>query len=222
MSIHLPQLDLLSMFLLGLFGTGHCLGMCGPLVIAFPARVGKFSAHLWYHAGRVSTYTLIGVVLGALGGALGRVGVVVHLQVVFAAVAAVFLLLFGLERLGLLKVPKILEVASPIRIPGYGAARRASESGRPVGMFPLGLVMGFLPCGLSYAAFIRALPAGGAFEGGLLVLVFGVATTPGLLLLGTAASQFMRRYRALADILAGMLMIAMAVDLGADVLQALF
>ncbi len=222
MAAALPQLDIVSMILLGLFGTGHCLGMCGPLVIAFPARVGKLSAHLWYHLGRVGTYTLVGAILGGLGGALSRMGAVVHLQVILAALAAVFLLLLGLERIALLRAPKGLEIASPTKIPGYAAARRASDSGRPIGMLPLGLIMGFLPCGLSYAAFIRALPAGGAVEGGLLVLVFGAATMPGLLLLGTAASQVMRKHRALADILAGMLMIAMAVDLGADVLQAVF
>ncbi len=216
------QVDVLSMVLLGLFGTGHCLGMCGPLVVAFPARTGAFSAHIWYHLGRVGAYTLVGAALGVIGGVLDSVGAVVRFQVILAAVAAVFLLVFGLERLGLVRTPRQLAVASPLKVPGYRAARRASQSGRPIGMLPLGFVMGFLPCGLSYAAFTRALPAGSGLAGALLVLAFGLATVPGLLILGTVASKFLAKYRVLADLLAGLLMIAMAVELAADVVQSMF
>lgn len=221
MDLNLATYDLVSMGLLGLLGTGHCLGMCGPLVVAFPSRVGSFAAHLFYNLGRVCTYTLVGATLGGLGGTLAKLGGLAHLQVGLAALAAVFLLLFGLNRIGLMKEPGVLRAANPKWIPGYGVVQRAAGSRRPVDMLPLGLVLGLLPCGLSFAAFARALPSGGFAEGGLLVVCFGVGTLPGLLLLGTAASRLMHRYRALFEILAGVLMIAMAVDLGADVVQAL-
>ncbi len=220
MDTSLAHLDLISLALLGLLGTGHCLGMCGPLVIAFPSRVGTFAAHFWYHLGRIGTYTFVGVIMGAIGGVV-ELGGLAHLQVALAALAAVFLLLFGLDRIGLIKEPSVLRAANPARILGYGAVHRASMSKRPVGMLPVGLIMGLLPCGLSFAAFARALPSGGPLEGGVLLASFGAGTLPGLLLLGTAASRLMQRYRALSEILAGVLMIAMAVDLGADVLQAI-
>jgi sulfite exporter TauE/SafE len=80
-------------------------------------------------------------------------------------------------------------------------------------MFLVGLMMGLLPCGLSFAAFSRALAAGGPFSGALLVFAFALGTLPGLLLLGTGASGLARRYRKHTDILAGLLMIYMAAEL---------
>lgn len=218
----LVRFDLLSMLVLGLLGTGHCVGMCGPLVVAFPVRIGVFSAQLWYHLGRVVTYTLVGVAMGTLGGALGRLDVLAHLQVAMGAVAAVFLLTLGLARIGLIREPALLRAQGKVTLTGSGLVRRLLGGRRPVSMLPLGLVLGLLPCGLSYAAFARALPAGGPLEGGMLLAAFGLGTLPGLLVVGTAASRLMTKYRALSDVLAGVLMVAMAVDLGADVIQAFF
>jgi sulfite exporter TauE/SafE len=82
-------------------------------------------------------------------------------------------------------------------------------------------MMGFLPCGLSYAAFARALAAGGVSEGGALLLCFGLGTVPGLFVVGTGASGFVRRYRQYSDLLSGMLMIGIAVSLAADAFQAI-
>ena len=56
-----------AMFTLGILGTGHCIGMCGPLVVALPGRVGRLSAHLSYHAGRIATYSLVGGMMGGMG-----------------------------------------------------------------------------------------------------------------------------------------------------------
>jgi len=93
--------------------------------------------------------------------------------------------------------------------------------GSRASVFLFGLMMGFLPCGLSYAAFARALASGGFLEGGLLLLCFGLGTVPGLFLVGTGASGFVRRYRQYSDLLSGMLMIGIAVSLAADALQAM-
>ncbi len=221
MDLALSRLDLISMLMLGLLGTGHCVGMCGPLIVAIPARVGPFRAQVYYHLGRVATYTLVGVIFGALGGALGQLKVLVHLQVALGAAAAVFLLLFGLERIGLVRGPAFLQNVATASLGGRGLLRRLLASQRPMSMLPVGLMLGLLPCGLSYAAFARALPAGGPVEGGALVLAFALGTVPGLLVLGTAASKIMLKYRALSDLLSGMLMIAMALSLGADILQSL-
>jgi sulfite exporter TauE/SafE len=76
--------------------------------------------------------------------------------------------------------------------------------------------MGLLPCGLSYAAFGRALAAGGFAEGAVLVLAFGLGTAPALLAVGLGAGRLLQRYRAYSDPLAGMLMLAMAARLLVD------
>ncbi|MBM4059737.1 MAG: sulfite exporter TauE/SafE family protein [Planctomycetes bacterium] len=214
------SLDYASMALLGLFGAGHCVGMCGPLVIALPGRAGGVLPHLCYHAGRAGTYTCLGILLGALGGAVAHLGAVARLQVGLSGLAALFLLLFGLVRIGLVPEPALLRVPNATLGAGFARAQQLARDAGPIGMVPLGALNGLLPCGLSYAALSRALPAGGPLQGGLLVAAFGLGTLPALLLLGTAAGTVLRRHRAIADVLAGVLMIAMAVDLGAGVVLA--
>ena len=217
------DLDLISLFMLGILGTGHCLGMCGPLVFAFPGQTGKFTSHLWYHLGRGFTYVFMGAVMGGIG--LGLAGLakagggdypvwITRIQILFSILAALFLMLFGLTRLGILHEPRWLSVASPSRLPGFKKIVHAAvaEKGQWQ-MLLLGVMMGFLPCGLSFAAFARALPAGGPLNGGLLVLAFTLGTMPGLLLLGTGISEWVKRYRTHSDIIAGLLMIYMAIQL---------
>lgn len=213
------ELDLLSMFLLGLLGTGHCVGMCGPIVLALPGghHVG---VQLAYHAGRATTYVAIGAVLAGLGAGLTEVA---RVQLVASLLAAAFLLVFGLARLGVLREPRWLmgSSLSPLRLPGFRRVMRALRGGNRLAIVPYGLLMGFLPCGLSYAAFARALAADGPADGALMVALFALGTVPGLLAVATAASGFFRRHQQLSQLLAGALMVAMAVSLGVDAVRAL-
>ena len=89
-------------------------------------------------------------------------------------------------------------------------------------MLLMGMMMGFLPCGLSFAAFSRALPSGSPIKGAALVFAFALGTIPGLLLLGTGASGFARRYQSHSDILAGLLMTYMAAELAVKAFSGLF
>ncbi len=226
------ELTLLSMFLLGILGTGHCIGMCGPLVIAFPVRVGGFGSHLFYHLGRILTYVMIGALMGGLGAGLAQIAAatggsypawMAGIQLGASVLAALFLLIFGLARLGVVGEPGWMDLASPSRIPGFrNVIKSPFPKKRQLEMLLLGMMMGFLPCGLSYAAFTRSLSAGGAFSGAVLVLAFGLGTLPGLLLLGTGIAGLIRRYRSQFDILAGLLMIYMAAELGVKAVSMLF
>lgn len=225
----MSPIDLGSMLVLGLLGTGHCIGMCGPLVIAFPARCGGIAAHICYHLGRITTYISIGVVLAALGAGIRNMAPspnylvwVSGMQVAFSLLAATFLLLFGLMQLNVLPQPAWMSLATPTRIPGFSNVLRAARNGRSrSGMYWVGLMLGLLPCGLSYAAFVRVLPVASPMHAGLLMLAFGLGTVPGLLFIGTAASKLTRRYRVYSEFLAGLLMIGMSLSLFADVLQTL-
>jgi len=212
----------LSMFLLGLLGTGHCVGMCGPLVLALPARSGQLWPQLLYHLGRVTTYSALGAALGAAGQGLGALALTSKMQLGLSILAAGLLLMFGLARLGLIREPALLSVADPGRIPGISSLRRLAGGDRPgLAYLPLGLALGLLPCGLSYAALARALPAGSWITGAALLGAFGLGTLPGLLLLGTAAAGLARRHRRVFDLLAGVLLVGMAAALLADLLAAL-
>lgn len=214
---------LLSTFLLGFLGTGHCIGMCGPLVLAFPGRSGGFLPHLCYHAGRIATYVAIGFLMGAAAAGLmqipGTSGVdalqrVSRIQVILSLLAGAFLLYLGLAQLGFVREPGWMSVAQPQKIPGYRKiVRSAYLKGQHGEMLLTGVVMGFLPCGLSYAAFSRALASGDPVEGALLLAGFGLGTLPGLLLIGTGASRLARKYRRHLDLVAGLLMIGMGLAL---------
>lgn len=216
----MSNLDLTSMFFLGLLGTGHCLGMCGPLVLAFPAVTGRFSSLLFYHFGRAAAYVAVGIFMGALGAGLSFLAEktgddplvwVVRVQVGLSYIAGVLLLVFGLSRLRFLPEPGWMSIASPSRIPGYSRVMDSAVHRKGnASMFLLGIMLGFLPCGLSFAAFSRALAAGGALEGGVIVAAFAAGTWPGLLLLGTGLSRLAARFRRTSEILSGLVMIGMA------------
>ncbi|MGA9480044.1 MAG: sulfite exporter TauE/SafE family protein [Desulfobacterales bacterium] len=224
------DLDLISLFLLGLLGTGHCIGMCGPLVVAFPGRTGRVAPHLFYHLGRLVTYGGIGAMMGGIGSGLAMVSsvtgsdhlqLVARLQITLSVVSAGFLLYFGLCQLGFFKQPQWMRLAAPEKIPGYRRIiRLAFVNQGAAEMLFTGLLMGFLPCGLSFAAFSRALAAGGFLDGFLLLSAFGIGTLPGLLLIGTGASALARRYQHHSDIIAGLLMIVMGLSLGLKAITA--
>jgi sulfite exporter TauE/SafE len=213
--------DWISMLALGLLGTGHCIGMCGPLVFALPGRSGRVMPHLWYHFGRVATYAVVGGVMGALGSTLSALSGdaaldrLAEIQIGVSLLAAVFLLAFGLVRLGLLREPSWLAALAPERIPGFGhVLEKSLRGGGGLSFLGMGLMLGLLPCGLSYAAFVRALAAGGFAPGFFLVMAFAAGTVPGLLLLGTGFSAVAKRYRRASDLLSGALMLLMALDMG--------
>lgn len=214
------------MFLLGFFGTGHCLGMCGPLVFAFPGQVGGMKAHSAYHAGRILTYTLVGLVMGGIGQVIvflaGQTRAnplewMAVIQGALALAAGLFMLGFGLSRVGLMPEPEWMAAATPTRIPGARRLLRRSEQPRnSLRMFVTGLIMGLLPCGLSFGAFARSLAAADLLTGAGMTLLFGLGTLPGLLLLGTGLSALARRYRRHSDLLSGIVMTMIALRLLVD------
>ena len=205
--------------------------MCGPLVIAFPGKTGRIESHLCYHAGRIVTYTGMGILMGSIGLAIAKfasvagfdyLATVARIQLLFSLLAGTFLLMFGLGQLGIIPQPAWLTISTPEIIPGYRyIVRSAFLKTNPALMAITGMFMGFLPCGLSFAAFSRAMAVSRPFEGGLLMFAFGLGTLPGLLLIGTGVSVLSRRYRKHFDIFSGMLMIGMAASLLADGITAI-
>ena len=218
-----PFIDAAALFMLGFWGTGHCIGMCGPLVVAIPGQAGRFSAHLAYHAGRLSSYAIIGGVMGAIGSGIIRIATVYTenpltwmrgMQLALSAAAGLFLFYFGLCRLGFFNEPVWLTIASPNRIPGWRRVfnRTSTRRGHP-DLYVMGFLLGGLPCGLSYAAFAQALSSASIGNGALISFSFGLGTLPGMLAAGAGAGIFLKRFRRQADLLAGLIMIGMAANL---------
>lgn len=160
------MVELLSAaFLAGLLGSLHCIGMCG----AFAANCGRVRGGLpAWHAGRLLTYAL----LGALAGTLGRwLPGPAWLPGAFAAALLVW---FTLALAGVLPEPRLI----PLRLSAAGS--RAAGSPGLTAQLVFGVVNGFLPCGMVYAALALAVAASHPVPGALAMLAFGLGTVPAL------------------------------------------
>ena len=190
---------LVSAWLFGTLGGVHCLAMCGGFVAATSARdAAKAGApllpaalivrrQLAYHAGRVFCYAALGAAFGAVGAAALDAAVLLPVQRTLYVGANIFLLLLGLSiALGTPGVAGLQRAGAKL----FGAVLPALRPllARPgvAGRVALGLAWGLVPCALVYAVLPLALFAGGAWQGALVMLAFGVGTTPTLLAAGFA------------------------------------
>jgi hypothetical protein len=207
----IQTIDLLGFLTLGLLGGfGHCVGMCSPFVLFVSRRYGApaggrrsaLAAQLWYTAGRVATYAVLGALAGALGGVVEFAGALLGLQRAAAVVAGGVLVVWALVALSDL-VPRLdtggslfASVASRLkrRVPGHPLA--------------IGLFLGLLPCGLLYSAIIAAVARGGALEGALALALFGAGTAPALLGV-SLADELLARNRAFVNRLSQVFLLAM-------------
>jgi sulfite exporter TauE/SafE len=182
----------------GLYGTGHCLGMCGGLVAALAlAGEGRrgIGFHLLYNSGRITTYTLIGLAVGWLGSAIAYTDAFRQVSRMVLVGSDLFVIALGLGTAGLFARFNVmwLELGG---LPGLtGVAARLGRRPGALAGFPLGLLMGFLPCGFLYARAITAAQAADPRRGALILLAFGVGTLPGLVLFGSGTNWLGARLR---------------------------
>jgi uncharacterized protein len=195
-----------------LSGFSHCLGMCGPLVasLGLVARPGQgavraAAGQLPYHLGRVTTYGLLGAAMGATGAFVNVAGRLAGLVDAVAVLAGLLMMAMGLGAAGLAPL-KRLEARGTARLL---AAIRAVADGGAARLYPLGLMLGFLPCGVSWTIFLGAAGTGGPVPGLLLALAFGAGTVPGLLLVSALGAAVGQRARGLIYRASGLLIAAM-------------
>ena len=208
------------MFMTGLLGGfGHCLGMCGPVVAAYSIGLGerRTLAHLLYSLGRLTTYSIIGGLIGLTGSFLGVARSIEKLQGVTIALVGCAMILMGLGIIGWKRFSAGTGQASGNCLGSFvlRSMKLISEA-RGIGMyFPMGLVLGFIPCGLLYTALIAAAGAGaaagsqikGLLSGMAMLFLFGLGTVPALFLLGQMASAMNTRVRGRLYKASGVLMI---------------
>jgi sulfite exporter TauE/SafE len=184
----LVQLSLVAAFLAGLAGGVHCAAMCGPLIgiACGPCHRGRgreWLRHaLAYNAGRITTYMIAGALTGALGaGGLALRGAPLTQQALLAVMSASLILLAacvagfsplmqGVERAG----AAVWRHAGP-------AAGRFLPANTPGRVFGLGLVFGWVPCGMVYGVLIAALATADALHGAMVMAAFGLGTLPNVL-----------------------------------------
>ncbi len=181
-------------------GFGHCAAMCGPLVgsigLVTGPRVGMRRAlggQLLYNAGRITTYSCIGAAMGLTGSFVNTAGRMAGVQEVVAVVAGLVMVAMGLSAAGCLGWTRRLARHLSARV--VRAVAAVLEGGGPGRLYALGLLLGFLPCGLSYSAFVGAAATGGLPQGLLFALAFALGTTPALLLVGGATALASARLR---------------------------
>ena len=212
-------------FVAGIFGSMHCVGMCGAIILGYSTQgidsnagfAANLLAHLTYNAGRVLSYTLVGAMLGLAGGGLSGL----------QDIGFWFSIVFGLALVGvgisLLKVFPRFSFSTQLNLEGpthsalmklYRLTFGALMSVRRLeSKFYIGLLTPLLPCGLLYGMFVNAASTGNPLDGALTMFLFGAGIVPALVITGFAGSYFGYRLRAWADKLAALTMILMGVSI---------
>lgn len=187
-------------------GFGHCIGMCGPLVIAFSVsrKVKAFYVpHLLYHCGRTVTYMVMGAVMGATGSFTIVAANIAALQKGAMFITGAVIVAMGLAMGGWIPQTKIFAFnSSPAGT--FGRLFKRMTQTRSVLMYlPMGLILGLLPCGPVYTALLGVARAGmestdmlnGSITGASLMLAFGAGTIPALFLVAKLADMGWLKYR---------------------------
>ena len=188
------DITLLTLFLLGFFGGGHCVGMCGGLSSAFalqlPPGLNRASLIVLLNLGRISSYVFIGLLVGAIG----QIGISLYqtrwLQNGLYLSANLLLLFLGLYLAGISSLATRIEsIGRPVWKRLNPLLNRLLPIQSVPACFGVGMLWGWLPCGLVYSASLYALGSGNALEGGLYMLAFALGTLPNLLAMGLFAAQ---------------------------------
>lgn len=179
--------------LAGLTGAPHCVIMCGGIgaSIALEARRSALFALLAYHSGRIVTYGITGAVMGTIGSFLNVTGRMAGLQGIASILGGCLILLWAIRRYQL--------PIHALRMPGSKRFHRFINGIKPrfelIAMFMTGLLLGLLPCGLTYAMQIRAAATGSWLEGFATLFVFGLATIPVLIVVSLTAYGMNKAWR---------------------------
>jgi len=183
--------------MIGVLGAGHCIAMCGGISGAIAHASSKSSSQsmpltpLFYNLGRISSYTLIGTLVGYTAQIGLNFGAGYDLLVILRFISGITLILIGLyiaqlnsTILQLEKVGRLLwRYIQPL-------ARQFLPLKTPFHAFPLGFLWGWLPCGLVYSALTLALSSGSTINAALTMFAFGLGTFPMMFLVGSLSSKF--------------------------------
>jgi sulfite exporter TauE/SafE len=177
-----------SAFMIGLVGSFHCIGMCGPIALALPIQSDQpfklFASRILYNVGRALTYAVIGVIFGLIGQSLSLAGFQQSVSVIAGVLILVMVLLPSKysQKLYLLK-------------PAYGFTNFLKrkfglllKQKSVASTFLIGLLNGFLPCGLVYVAVAGAIAMGSPLEGASYMFLFGLGTLPVMLTVSLAGN----------------------------------
>ncbi len=169
---------LLSAIILGLMGSLHCVGMCGPIAFVLPVdrtnNYKKFGQIFLYHFGRLLAYGIIGLVFGLLGKGLYVFGMQQRLSI-FIGLLMIIIVLIPYKTFNKYNLSKpVYKMVSKVK----NRLGQELKKKSPDTFMTIGFLNGFLPCGLVYMALFGAIAMGSAAEGSLYMMLFGLGTIP--------------------------------------------
>ena len=201
-------LTIISIAFLGSFG--HCIGMCGGIVVAYStikinpqnSKLSQGVAHLLYSFGRVLTYSILGAMFGALGGVVTYSNNANGILLIFAGVV---MILAGLSLMGKIKFLTIIEHSFSSSSFYKNSFKSVLNSKSNLSFFILGMLNGLLPCGFVYFFAITAASTADPLYGAMVMAIFGFSTIPAMFLLGyltslTSATSFRSMMMSLSSI----------------------
>ncbi len=169
---------LISALVLGLLGSFHCVGMCGPIAFMLPVdRTNSYKKTIQiaiYHFGRLISYSIIGLIFGLVGKGLYIFGLQQQLSIVIG-VLMIVVVLIPYKTFNKYNFSKPLFKGISIIKSALGTALKKKT---PDTFLTIGFLNGFLPCGLVYMAVFAAIATGNTFQGSLYMLFFGFGTIP--------------------------------------------
>jgi len=175
-------------FLIGLVGSFHCAGMCGPIALALPLQQGswmhKMAGGLVYNLGRVITYSILGAIFGILGKGIHLAGFQLWSSVVIGVlmiVIVLFPLVFGRK----VSIEKLFGGYSYQLLKRF---QKLFHAGSINSFFWIGLLNGILPCGLVYVAVAGAINTGEVVNAMIYMAMFGLGTIPVMLSISVAGN----------------------------------
>ena len=182
---------LFSAFILGLLGSFHCVGMCGPIAFMLPVdRNNALKKALQigvYHLGKLLAYSVIGLVFGLIGKSLYLFGFQQQLSI-FIGILMILVVLIPQKTFNKYNFSKpVYKVISKVKS-ALGSAMKKKTMDT---FLTIGFLNGFLPCGLVYMAVFAAIASGNALNGALYMAVFGLGTIP-LMTTAIYFSQFLK------------------------------
>lgn len=167
---------IIAAFTMGMLGSFHCVGMCGPIALSLPLNTnsnwGKFSGALFYNAGRIVTYAVFGFVFGIIGKSIALFGYQQWLSIILGILIITIILLP--KKSSFLNNNLILIFFGKVR----GALGKLFSKKNYSSLFSIGLLNGLLPCGLVYMAAAVAIAEGNVENSIIFMAFFGLGTLP--------------------------------------------
>jgi uncharacterized protein len=220
--------DLLASWSIGFVGSLHCLGMCGPIILAYSIYLGGSRTsvskpdalifqsgtfhHLAFHLGRLMTYGFLGALAGLIFYLANPDRLFLHIRSSMTLAAGVLMIFMGLGLLRVIPLPGFTTLLS-------GSSNITASLGQLFGSqsvyskIALGMAVGFLPCGLSWAMVVKAATTHNILGGFLVMVAFGLGTVPVLLLPGITASMLSLKLRIFGERIAAASIIIMGLIL---------